>query len=210
MSFALPGEEPNVELEASRVEIAPSPPFSLNQNAHNDLLLSSHLEKRYTTISIPSTYGRMHSSPAPGTVAGIVLGSVGGVILILYLTFLALNPGGLARGSSSEIDEEVVVRSRPGSRRHSDMIEVVEGRDRRRDSYRRRPSPRNNIIVEESMTGSQTTDSRANDFVEVIEEESSALSSSPRRPGRRSRSRRSGVRTVNPHDHGGGSDYSEY
>ncbi|KAJ5247338.1 hypothetical protein N7468_002321 [Penicillium chermesinum] len=210
MSFALPGEEPDLELEASRVEIASPPPFSVNRNVHNDLLLS-HLEKRYTTVSIPSTYGRLYSSPAPGTVAGIVIGSVGGVVLLFYLTFLALNPGGLARGSSSEIDEEVVVRSRPGSRRHEDMIEVVEERDRRRDSYRRRPSPRDQIIVEESMTGSHTTDSRRNDFVEVIEEESSAISSaSPRPPRRRSRSRRSGVRSVNPHDHGGGSDFSEY
>lgn len=210
MSFALPGEEPDLKLEASRVRIASPPPFSINQNAPNDLLLSSHLEKRYSTVSIPSTYGRLHSSPAPGTVAGIVLGSVGGVVLILYLTFLALNPGGLARGSSSVIDEEVVVRSRPGSRRHSDMIEVVEGRDRRHDSYRRRLSPRDQITVEESMTGSQTTDSRRNDFIEVMEEESSGLSSVSRPPRMRSRSRRSGVRSVNPHDHGGGSEYSEY
>lgn len=167
-------------------------------------LLHAHLEKRYTTISIPSTYGNLNSSPPPGTVAGIVLGSVGGVVLILYLTFLALNPGGLARGSPSVIDEEVVVRSRRSPSRRSEVIEVVEERDRdhdrRRDSYRRPGSRRNHVVVEESMTGTSVTDDP--DLVEVIEEESSALSTispEPRRGG--------GYRTVDPLEYGGGSSY---
>ncbi|KAJ5883186.1 uncharacterized protein N7473_010072 [Penicillium subrubescens] len=167
-------------------------------------ILHVHLEKRYSTISIPSTYGHLNTSPPPGTVAGIVLGSVGGVVLILYLTFLALNPGGLARGSPSVIDEEVVVRSRRSPSRRSEVIEVVEERDRdhdrRRDSYRRPGSRRNHIVVEESMTGTSVTDDP--DMVEVIEEESSALSTispEPRRGGR--------YRTVDPLEYGGGSSY---
>ncbi|KAF3398420.1 hypothetical protein F1880_006274 [Penicillium rolfsii] len=167
-------------------------------------ILHVHLEKRYSTISIPSTYGNLNSSPPPGTVAGIVLGSVGGVVLILYLTFLALNPGGLARGTPSVIDEEVVVRSRRSASRRSDVIEVVEERDRdhdrRRDSYRRPGSRRNDILVEESVTG--TSVSHDPDVVEVIEEESSALSTispAPRRGG--------GYRTVDPREYGGGSSY---
>lgn len=170
---------------------------------HNDnIFLASNLQKRYTTVSIPSTYGRLHTSPPPGTVAGIVIGSVGGVVLILYLTFLALNPGGLARGKpSSSIDEEVVVRSRRTPSHRGDTIEVLEERDRNRSrSYRRRPS-RERVVVEESMTGSSVTD-RGN-VVEVEEESSGMSSASPRPPPRT----RSGVRTVDPHDYGGGSSY---
>lgn len=176
-------------------------------------LLSSNLQKRYKTISIPSTYGHLDSSPQPGTVAGIVLGTVGGIVVLLYLTFLALNPGGLARGSSSSItdEEEVVVRSRrgPSSRRRSEVIEVVEERDRH-DSYRRRPSRhgRDRVIVEESVTGTTTTETTdRDDVVEVIEEESSAISSASPAPPRRSRSHRSGVRMVDPYGYGGGSSY---
>ncbi|KAJ5544428.1 hypothetical protein N7513_006992 [Penicillium frequentans] len=192
-------------LDTTMLEPAPS----INDKTHQ--ILSSHLQKRYTTVSIPSTYGGLDSGPPPGTVAGIVLGSVGGVVLILYLTFLSLNPGGLARGVSSSVDEEVVVSSRrgPSLRRHGDTIEVVEERDRR-DSYRRRPSPRDRddgrIIVEESVTGTATSDGR--DVVEVFEEESSAVSSVSTRPPRRARSHRSGVRTIDPLDYGGGE--SEY
>ncbi|KAJ5161737.1 hypothetical protein N7492_007129 [Penicillium capsulatum] len=190
MDPLLPGDK----LHATGV--APTTPF------HNDnIFLSSNLQKRYTTLSIPSSYGRLHTSPPPGTVAGIVLGSVGGVVLILYLTFLALNPGGLARGkSSSTIDEEVVVRSRREPSRRGDTIEVLEERDRSR-SYRRRPS-HERVVVEESMTGSSVTD-RGN-VVEVFEEESSGVSSASPRPPRRARS---GVRTVDPYDYGGGSSY---
>ncbi|KAJ5937692.1 hypothetical protein N7454_004034 [Penicillium verhagenii] len=177
----------------------------LSDKTHH--ILSSHLQKRYTTLSIPSTYS---GSCNPGTVVGIVLGTVGGLVLILYLTFLALNPGGLARGvGSSTVDEEVVVTSRrgPSLRRHGDTIEVVEERDYR-DSYRRRPSPRDRdddrIVVEESMTGTATSDGR--DVIEVLEEESSAISSVSTRPPRRQRNR-SGVRTIDPLDYGGESEY---
>ncbi|KAJ5613999.1 hypothetical protein N7528_007653 [Penicillium herquei] len=194
---SIPLEDPGLPLE-TKLDTT----FSLNSNPNNNNDLSSHLSKRYTTFSIPSSYGRMHSSPPPGTVAGIVIGSVGGVVLILYLTFLALNPGGLARGSSSSLDEEVVVTSRrAGSRRSrsNNTIEVVEERDRR-SSYRRRPSPRDDrdhIIVEESMT-SATSEGR--DVIEVVEEESSMVSSVSTRPPRRARSHRSGVRTVDARD----------
>lgn len=202
-SLPLPGGP--LDLDPTKITTSP---LNLENN-----LLSSNLQKRYTTISIPSTYGRLDSSPEPGTVVGIVLGTVGGVVIILYLTFLALNPGGMARGSSSSItdEEEVVVRSRrtPSSRRRSEVIEVVEERDRR-DSYRRRPSRHgpDQVIVEESVTGTTTTGSSGrDDVVEVIEEESSAISSASPAPPRRARSHRSGIRTVDPYDYGGGSSY---
>ncbi|CAI7644447.1 unnamed protein product [Penicillium pancosmium] len=165
--------------------------------------ISSDLTSRYTTVSIPASYGGLTTGPPPGTVAGIVLGSVGGVIIVLYLTFLALNPGGIARGGglsggSSSIDEEVVVRSRRGAAsRRSDVIEVVEERGGRPRSYRRPPS-HDQVIVEESVTGTTTSDGR--DFVEVLEEESSGVSSvEPSRRGGR------GYRSVDPLAYGGGS-----
>ncbi|KAJ5490939.1 hypothetical protein N7539_002506 [Penicillium diatomitis] len=166
-------------------------PYHLNPQLQAPPLLHNHLEKRYSTISIPATYGHLNSGPPPGTVAGIVLGTVAGVLLILYLTFLALNPGGLTRGNPDDttiVDEEVVVRSRrsPSSRR-DDAIEVVEERDRRRDSYRRPPSARpSHVMSQESVTGTSITNDQ--DLVEVIEEESSMMSTvspSPRRGGRR-------------------------
>lgn len=188
--------------------------FPLPANKNNNLLspqpntthqkrttyISSDLTSRYTTVSIPASYGGLTTSPPPGTVAGIVLGSVGGIVIILYLTFLALNPGGIARGSggTSSIDEEVVVRSRRGGSRRSDVIEVVEERGSRPRSYRRPPSHDQVIVEEDSVTG--TTTSGGRDVIEVMEEESSGISSiQPSRRGGR------GYRSVDPLAYGGGS-----
>lgn len=179
----------------------------------DNTLLTRNLQKRYTTISIPSTYGRLNSGPQPGTVVGIVLGAVGSIVLVFYLTFLALNPGGLARGSTSSItDEEVVVRGSrrtpSSSRRRGEIIEVIE----ERDSHRRRPSRRapDRVVVEESVTDTTTSGtgmSERGNVVEVIEEESSGVSSASPAPPRRARSYRSGIRTVDPYEYGGGSEY---
>ncbi|KAJ5351842.1 hypothetical protein N7541_002639 [Penicillium brevicompactum] len=172
-------------------------------------LLDTALQKRYTTISIPSTYGRLHDSPAAGTVVGIVLGSVAGFVLLMYVLFLAVNPGGVARGAptassvSMSMDEEESVRSRRRASRRRSEVEVIEEAEFR-DSYRRRPASRHDrIVVEESLATSATGD---DDLVEVIEEESSSAPSdmSPRPPRR---SRRGGVRHVDPLAYGGESEY---
>ncbi|KAJ5774796.1 hypothetical protein N7457_009692 [Penicillium paradoxum] len=193
------------------INLDPSKPIDLTPN-----LLTSSLQKRYTTISIPSTYGRIQTSPAAGTVVGIVLGSVAGFILLMYILFLAVNPGGIARGGvaptsssismSMSMDEEIVdVRSRRGSsagRRRRDVIDVVEEPESFRDSYRRRPTSRHDrVVVEESLATSTTE----GDVIEVEEEESSVPSEFSRPPRR---SRRGGVRHVDPLAYGGGSDYS--
>lgn len=175
----------------------------------NPNLLDTALQKRYTTISIPSTYGRLNDSPPAGTVVGIVLGSVAGFVLLMYVLFLAVNPGGVARGAptatassvSMSMEEESMRSRRRGSRRRSE-VEVLEERESFRDSYRRRPTSRHDrIVVEESLATSN------DDVVEVIEEESSAATSdmSPR-PPRRSRR---GVRHVDPLAYGGEGD-SDY
>jgi hypothetical protein len=173
--------------------------------------LDSSLQKRYTTISIPSTYGRLNTSPAAGTVVGIVLGSVAGFVLLMYVLFLAVNPGGVARGaptassvSMSMEDEEIVsVRSRRRPSRRRSEVEVLEERETFRDSYRRRPSSRHDrVVVEESLATSTTGD---DNLVEVFEEESSVPSDVSPRPPRRSR--RGGVRHVDPLAYGGESEY---
>jgi hypothetical protein len=213
-------------LEGLGLDLDPTKP-NLNTRDLNPNLLhtDTSLQKRYTTISIPSTYGRLNTSPAASTVVGIVLGSVGGFVLLMYVLFLAVNPGGIARGgvaapTSSSIsmsmsmsmdDEEFVdVRSRRGSaagRRRPNVIEVGEERESFRDSYRRRPSSRHDrVVVEESLATSTTGDMDPN-VIEVEEDEESSVPSdvSPRPPRR---SRRGGVRHVDPLAYGGGSDYS--
>ncbi|KAJ6137463.1 hypothetical protein N7471_003949 [Penicillium samsonianum] len=204
------------------LDLDPTKP-NLNTRDLNANLLhtDTSLQKRYTTISIPSTYGRLNSSPAAGTVVGIVLGSVAGFVLLMYVLFLAVNPGGVARGGvaaptsssismSMSMDEEeiVEVRSRRGSsagRRRRDVIEVTEERENFRDSYRRRPVSRHDHVVVEESLATSTGDE---DVIEVEEEESSVPSDVSPRPPRRSR--RGGVRHVDPMAYGGGSDYSSH
>ncbi|KAJ5184394.1 hypothetical protein N7491_007740 [Penicillium cf. griseofulvum] len=212
-------------LEGLGLDLDPTKP-TLNTRDLNPNLLhtDTSLQKRYTTISIPSTYGRLNTSPAASTVVGIVLGSVGGFVLLMYVLFLAVNPGGIARGgvaapTSSSIsmsmsmsmdDEEIVdVRSRRGpaaGRRQRDAIEVTEERETFRDSYRRRPSSRHDRVVVEDSLATSTTGELDPDVIEVEEDESSVPSDVSPRPPRRSR--RGGVRHVDPLAYGGGSDYS--
>jgi len=141
-------------------------------------------------IAIPTTYSGLNAGPAPGTVAGIVLGSVFGVILILYLIYTVTSHSG---GRTNIVDEEVIRRrsvSRSPSRRrrsrsHSEVVEVRE-----------RPRTRERIVVEERRTSTAAPVDPDDDIVEVIEEHS---------PPRRHRSKRdSGFRTVDPAEFGGG------
>lgn len=44
-------------------------------------------------VPVPSTYGSLGSSPHPGVVAGIVLGSVAGFLLLLWLVYVILHGG---------------------------------------------------------------------------------------------------------------------
>lgn len=143
-------------------------------------------------VSIPNTYGDMDSSPAPGVVAGIVLGTVGGVLIILYLIYIVF---GL--GPARVVDEEVVrrgSRSRSPYLERSEMSEVT--RSRSRTPLPRSRSRRDRVVVEESYTASSGMDE--DDVVEVFEEHSP--SPPPRRGGRQS----SGYRTVDPHEYAGG------
>lgn len=75
------------------------------------------LHRRYQTVSLPATaYGRLDTSPAPGTVAGIVLGTVAGFLLLLYLlyeTFIPKKP----IDDAATVEVEEVRRPHPRPRR---------------------------------------------------------------------------------------------
>jgi cytoskeletal protein RodZ len=157
---------------------------------------SSTLPKRQQYIlAIPTTYDGLNSGPAPGAVAGITLGSVFGAILLLYLILLILRQ----YTGRSIVQTEIIEshhhhnhRSRR-SRSRSTRSQMTERRRTVREETTRversvsrpRPMPEESVVVEEEE----------DDIVEVIEEQSPE-----RRP-----SRKSGYRTVDPAEFGGGS-----
>ena len=167
--------------------------------------LTSLLRRQIQPSIIPTTYSGLNAGPSPGTVVGIVFGSVAGFLLLLWLIYSIFNFQG---GSPATVEEEVVVsrrrsrsprrssprRSSPrrplSSRSHSEVIEVSHHR-----SPPHRETRRETVILEETRRPAQ----REDDIVEVIEEHSP-----PRRVRRESR-RESGYRTVDPEAFGGGS-----
>jgi hypothetical protein len=98
-----------------------------------DFLTYSPLARRQTTVlAIPTTYAGLNAGPQPGTVVGIVLGSVAGFLLLLWVMntcFGVDNPFGSSR---VVVEEEEVVRrrstaSRSRSRSRHETV-VLEGR----------------------------------------------------------------------------------
>jgi len=146
----------------------------------------SHLQTRQSTpnqpnqIAIPATYQGLNSGPAPGTVVGIVLGSVAAFILLIWL-FSALS-GNMGGGG----EEEIVVRRERSPRskrsRRSEMASRSPARPERvirqeriiRDTSR--GPPRSAFVVQEERRVD------GDDMVEVIEENSSVA---PRRKSKR-------------------------
>jgi hypothetical protein len=156
---------------------------------------------------IPADYGNINDSQPPGTVIGIVLGSVAGFLLILWLIYTLMGGNMAMAGATSSSDVGSVViqrkRSRRGSSRRTSRTETVE--------VRRPPVERvERIVVEERREASRSrpvatvlSDSvGSEDEVVVIEEHS---------PPRRASSskkvkevRESGYRAVDPMAYGGG------
>ncbi|KAK4238849.1 hypothetical protein C8A03DRAFT_43451 [Achaetomium macrosporum] len=98
------------------------------------------------TPTIPAFYGSLNSGPDPGAVAGIVLGSVAGFILLLWLLYICINGGVGGRGVSSTSDTattftegtaSVVTRK---SRRHRHRERSRERRRQETVEIRRRHS----------------------------------------------------------------------
>ncbi|KAL8695277.1 MAG: hypothetical protein Q9218_000176 [Villophora microphyllina] len=171
------------------------------------------LIRRQQTIPklIPETYAGLNKGPPPGTVVGIVLGSVAGFLLLLWLIYTCVNFAN-TRGVNT-YEEETVVRRRSRSprssrrspprspsrhapsrsRSRSEVIEVSRHR-----SPQRRETRRETVIMEERVRPPPPPVEREDDIVEVIEEHSPP-------PRRSSGSRRvSGYRTVDPTAYGGG------
>lgn len=147
-------------------------------------------------LAIPTTYAGLNSGPAPGALAGIVLGSIAGFILILYVLLSAFRFG--IFGNRQTVVEEEIVRHHHQSRRSRSrsraMTEVSHHHSPRRERVVREREE--TVVVEEHVEPSVSAD---DDIVEVIEEHS------PERPPKRGPSGRSGYRTVDPAEFGGGS-----
>ncbi len=184
------------------------------------------LLRRQTTVTatanpiIPATYSGLNSGPPPGTIVGIVFGSVGAFLLILWLIYTCFGLGG-AQGRSSVVEEEVIRRHsrspsrRAPSRRNSPrrssphrtaiassvtesevvMEEVRRERTPSPRSPRRTSSRRETVIVEETVRRAPPPP-REDEFVEVIEERDEPPPRKSRKP--------SGFRNVDPEAFGGG------
>jgi len=165
-----------------------SPRSSASEAVHPVFISPSPaaLSKRQNAVlAIPTTYAGLNSGPAPGALVGIVLGSIAGFILILYIILSALRLSG--NWGRNTIVEEEIVRSRRRSRSRSRSRAMSEVNSPRRVVREREET----VVVEENV-------SEEDDIVEVIEEHS------PERPPKRGPSGRSGFRTVDPAEFGGG------
>ncbi|PQE20209.1 hypothetical protein CJF30_00001503 [Rutstroemia sp. NJR-2017a BBW] len=151
---------------------------------------------------IPTTYGNENNSSSPGTIAGIVIGSVAGFLLILWLLRQCANSNNRSSATTTYADEmayrDSMRRSSRRNSRSSETVEIRRGaspvrivREEIRQEQPRRPIPVERVVVEERSRG-------GSDEVVVIEEPS---------PPRRSKSKRerrdSGFRTVDPLSFGG-------
>lgn len=126
---------------------------------------------------IPTYYNL--SGPTPGTVVGIVLGSVAGFLLIVWLLW-SLTQGNARAGTTTAMagEEEIVVR-RPRRNSHGGRSRASRRQEVREISRSpRRSSGRSQIIVDErrppTRTRSIIVEERhrvpGDDVVEVIEE----------------------------------------
>jgi hypothetical protein len=131
---------------------------------------------------IPTYYNL--SGPTPGTVVGIVLGSVAGFLLIVWLLYSLTQGGGFKSGGTTAMagQEEIIIK-RPRRNSHGGGNRSRGKRQEVREVSRspRRSGGRSQIIVEERRAGpppmrprSVVVESRQrvpnDDVVEVIEE----------------------------------------
>jgi hypothetical protein len=91
-----------------------------------------HLRTRQDTGLIAIPYFYQYGGPSPGAVVGIVLGSVVGFLLLIWLFWSLSNGSGFIRSSNYE-EEDVVVRRRSRSRRSSRRTEMTSRSPVRRE-----------------------------------------------------------------------------
>jgi hypothetical protein len=150
------------------------------------------IAKRQQTgiLAIPTTYSGLNAGPTPGAVVGIILGSVGGFLLCLFIVYTIVRFGG-RWGGGRVVEEEIITTRRSRSRSSPSESEVIEVEVPPRRERRRR-TREETIVVEEQVSEPE------DDIVEVFEEHSPE-----RKPSHKSK-RVSGFRTVNPAESGGG------
>lgn len=87
------------------------------------------LDKRQRgVLAIPTSYHGLNSGPAPAIVVAIVLGSVAGFLLTLWLVLACISLGGGYDlfGRRTVVEEDVITRRRQGPRRE---VEIIDGRE---------------------------------------------------------------------------------
>lgn len=105
---------------------------------------ASSLSKRQQGIlALPTTYLGLNSGPSPGILVAIVLGSVVGFLLVLWLVtlcfFWGAGPFAVFRRQTTVVTEKVTHgHRRPSSRRRFEEVEIVEEHVSRRGSRRER------------------------------------------------------------------------
>jgi len=167
-------------------------PVFLDHSSSTNLLA----RQSNAVLAIPTTYAGLNSGPAPGAVVGIVLGSIGGFILILYIFLSAFRLWG-GGGRGGEVVEEQVIHHRRRRSRSRSRAMTERSIPLPRPSGERVVREREETVVVEEHV--DPTEDDEDDIVEVIEEHS------PERRPKRGPSGRSGFRTVDPAEFGGGS-----
>ncbi|KYG45510.1 hypothetical protein M433DRAFT_134665 [Acidomyces richmondensis BFW] len=176
-------------------------------------LLHRLIRPRQETIAIPTVYQGLNAGPSPGAVVGIVLGSIAGFLLLLWLLWTLTTGSGFIFSRSYE-EEDVYISS--SSRRSRSPPERRRRRSGRREemvSASRSPVRRERVIRQERIvrdvqppreqsrireTMYAVGDERrveGDDVVEVMEEHSSVGGNLPP-PRRKSRRSGSGYRYV--------------
>jgi hypothetical protein len=161
----------------------------LSANDHSAIALdaprSQPVAKRQQLViqGIIPTYYNL-DGPAPGTVAGIVLGSVAGFLLIVWLLYTLFNGQGNgfggARATTAMAGQEEIIVRRPRRNSHGARRSTASRRTEVREVSRspRRSGGRSQIIVEErrgpprprSIIVEERHRVPNDDVVEVIEE----------------------------------------
>ncbi|EOO03761.1 hypothetical protein UCRPA7_490 [Phaeoacremonium minimum UCRPA7] len=173
-----------------------------------------------TTETVPGQYHNLNSGPDPGTVVGIVLGSVGGFLLLLWLFYTCMNFG-VPPDAASDIGTASVVtrRSRKSHRHHhhraSGGRETVEiRRSSRGPAVIVEEASRDRVVVEEVRRSTSRAPPAPppprvvhsdDDEVVVIEEHDPPRRHRSKGHRRHSSSRReSGYRDIDPDRFAGG------
>ncbi|EGU84285.1 hypothetical protein FOQG_05852 [Fusarium oxysporum f. sp. raphani 54005] len=128
------------------------PPSSTIPSGHNPLSVRQNDDSSSSFTAVPTAYKSADNSLAPGVVAGIVLGSVAGFLLLLYIIYMLLHRGPVVRtvdGAST------VVSGGPMSTVTGDTSTYLSFRSRR--DRRTRNRSRSRATSRSKRTRSRTT-----------------------------------------------------